>query len=153
MTQLFTYSYDVREEKPVDKSLFDLLSAKKGEWCAISIPTGPVIKKQPHWSDPLKKERFVYEDERVVAVNHPEPWYKLYEAEIFDVEKKKDYFINNKKKVVTVREGFSCGGFGHMDKIPSHRYFRFKGTIDEIVEEFRKHGYKFQSMDDVFKNF
>ncbi len=147
MGQLFTKSYDEKDEEPVDESLFSLLTATGGGWVGIFAP--PQFREQKNSF--RGKERSVrIRDDPLIAVNHPEPSLDSYGAEIYDTSKNTDYFVDNKARVVYVREGFSCGGnFVMSSKL--ERRFRFRGTVDEIVEMFRSAGYTFQQYSRIFK--
>lgn len=137
--QLFTKERDVREERPVDADLFELLSSAK-EWCALYSPVGePTLKKvpkTPFGQKPEFEEILVYEERRLVAVNRPMHSEAI--AEIYDRQNNCTYVVDNKNKKIIVtdgiREPFDFSGMGGNSLI-------FKGRVEDIIQEFKEHGY------------
>ena len=115
---------------------FEKLTSLK-EWCSIFTPPQvEEVRTRFRGQERVGHVRKNY----FIAINHPEPWYELYEAEICDREGNRTYFIDNKTKIVRVREGIYENI--HTDK--SAERFVFRGRVEDIVEEFRRASYEFK---------
>lgn len=139
--QLFTIEYDVRNEKPVNLSLFKLLSSMD-EDCALYKPVGePVLKSEYiRPTSPEKKEVLRYEEKKLIAINLPEPLSNTAIAQVYDHERQCTYYINNLEKTIRTEKGV-CESI-HTDKA-RNLSFTFKGTVDDIIEKFEKNNYRF----------
>jgi hypothetical protein len=137
--QLFTHERDTRKEEPIHKSVFELLSSRD-EWCALYAPVGePELKrvpKTPFGGNPKFEEILAYKGEILVAVNRPLGSDRT--AEVYDHKNGCTYYIDNERKKITrvdgVREPLDFSGIGG-------NRFTFKGTVDDIIREFKEHHY------------